>query len=444
VSKLPRSRLPATPRAVRRLGLPVLLTGLVGLAAALPASAPADAQPATAASQPATTTPVNVSALSPQAVQELLSQIPVGGAGIPAGDLEVPQLAKVIAELPGIDALQGVGGLGGTAGLEAALRESLGKLLGNGNLSLGQLLSSQELTGELVKTLEATTHLPVAPLIEALLLRSPQAVLSEGLGSVDLSELLAKLFGGSANPAPLIGQLLEGLEPATLGGLVGSVPTGAPAQDVNLAELAATLAKTPQQLAEALGRTLATLPETADGATQLLGDGSEIALLDGFGGLNLGLVERTTEGAGVVGGAGSTGSTGSTGATTTGATGGTPASIVITMPGNPAASPTAGSASASKAAGKVEILSHKMKGETATLVVEVPSAGRLTISASGFKKVTLQAAKAERMTVHSTLTKARAASLRKRRGRETKIKMTGTFVPVSGHSSSASATVSAR
>jgi hypothetical protein len=425
----------ATPLAIRRLGLPALATGLIGLAAALPTSATAEVQPRVEAVTPAVSAQVNISALTPRAVQELLAQIPVGGSGIPAVDLEVPQLAKVIAELPGIDALPSVGGLGGQAGLEAALREALGKLLAGGQLPLGELLSPQALSGELVKALEEATHLPVAELIETLSHGNPEAVLGEGLGTIDLSELLAKLLGTSANPTQLIDQLLEGLNPATLEGLIGSLPSGSPVQSIDLGELAAELSKTPQELTEALGQTLATLPETAKGATQALANGDELALIKGLEGLNFGLVERTTEGAGL-GGSNSSGADGGNGGTPA------PTTIVISMPAGSA--PSASPASAAAAAlAKVKIVSHKVSGNKATLVVQVPSAGKLTLSGSGFKKVTQEAAKAERMTIHTTLTKARAASLRKHR-RKTRVKLTSTFVPVSGHSSAASATVSVR
>jgi hypothetical protein len=418
--------------------LPALTTGLVGLAAALPTAATAGVRPRVEAVTPAVSAQVNVSALTPQAAQELLAQIPVGGSGVPAVDLEVPQLAKVIAELPGIDALPSVSGLGGQAGLEAALREALDKLLAGGQLPLGELLSPQALSGELVKALEEATHLPVAELIETLSLGSPEAVLGEGLGSTNLSELLAKLLGASANPTQLLDQLLEGLNPATLEGLIGSLPTGGPAQSLDLAELAAALSKTPQELAEALGQTLTTLPETAQAATQALANGDELALVKGLEGLNFGLVERTTEGAGNGGGSGSN----ATGAD--GGNGGAPAPTTIIISTPASSTPSATATPASATTGKVKIISDKVKGNKATLVVQVPSAGRLTLSGNGFEKVTQETSKAERMTVHTTLTKARAASLRKHHRRKTSIKLTSTFVPVSGHSSAASATVSVR
>jgi hypothetical protein len=428
----------ATPRAVRRLGLPAITTGLVALAAALPAAATADARPRVEAVTPAVSAQVSVSALTPQAVQELLAQLPVGdsGAGAAAVDLEVGPLAKVIAELPGIDALPGVGGLGGQAGLEAALQEALGKLLAGGSLPLGELLSPQLLSGELLQALEAATHLPVAELIEALLHGNPEAIVGQGLGSIDLSELLAKLVGASPDPTQLLEQLLAGLNPATLEGLLGTLPSDDPLQSLDLGELAGELSKTPQQLAEALGQTLTTLPETAKAATQALSNGDELALVKGLEGLNFGLVERTTEGAGA-------GGSGGDSAGADGGNGGTPAAttVVVSVPASTTSNATPAAAAAALA--KVKIISHKVNGNKATLVVQVPSAGKLTLGGDGFEKVTKEASKAERVTVQTTLTKARAASLRKHR-RKMSVKLTSTFVPVSGHSSSASASVSVR
>jgi hypothetical protein len=441
VPKRTRSRMAATPRAVRRLGLPAITTGLVALAAALPAGAAADAQPRVEAVTPAATAQVNISALTPQAVQQLLAQLPVAdsGAATPAVDLELGQLAKVIAELSGIDTLPGVGGLGGQAGLEAALHEALGKLLAGGSLPLGELLSPQLLSGELLKALEAATHLPVAELIEGLLHGNAETILDQGLGGVNLSELLGKLVSASSDPTQLLEQLLAGLSPATLQGLLGTVSSGDPLQSLDLGELAGQLAKTPQQLAEALGQTLTTLPETAKAATQALSDGDELALIKGLEGLNFGLVERTTEGAGIAGNSGGD----STGAD--GGAGGTPGTttVVVSPPAGTTTGATAAPSATAATLAPVKIISHKVKGSKATFVVQVPSAGKLTLSGSGFKKVTKEASKAERMTVQTTLTKARAASLRKHR-KKTAVKLTSTFVPVSGHSSSASASVSVR
>lgn len=216
------------------------------------------------------------------------------------------------------DALTNVGGLGGTAGLEAALREALGKLTAGSELPLGDVLSPQAPSGELVKALEATTHLPVASLIE-------------------------------------------------------SLPTGVPVQNLDVAELASTLSKTPQQLAESLGQTLSTLPETASAATQALSGGDELALLKGLEGLDFGLVERTPAG-------GATGGNGGNGGTPA------PGTIVVNVPASSASSAgaTPVAAASASAAGKVEIVSHNVSDRKATLVVQVPSAGRLTVSGNGF------------------------------------------------------------
>ncbi len=63
--------------------------------------------------------------------------------GDAAPGLEVPRLAKILVELPGIAALPSVSGPGGTPAVEAALCEALDRLLAGGTLPLGGLLSPQ-------------------------------------------------------------------------------------------------------------------------------------------------------------------------------------------------------------------------------------------------------------------------------------------------------------
>ncbi len=268
------------------------------------------------------------------------------------------------------------------------------------------------LGGELVKALETATHLPVADLIETLLKGSPAHVLEEGLDTTSLSELLAHLLGGAGDPTALIDKLTEALNPQALQSLLGSLPSGEPLQNHDVAELASALSETPEALAQTLGQTASSLPATAAAVTHALADGNELALVKGTEGLGVALLTKGTEG---VDGAG-LGNTGSG----TGGNGGSGA------PG-----------------GKLKILSHSVHGNRATLVVQVPSAGRLTVAGAGFAKVTREAAKAERMTVQTTLTKARAASLRKHH-RATKLELTGTFAPVSGAHSTAATSVAVR
>ncbi len=434
MSIAPRTR--CTP-ALRRLGLPALAAGLAGLAAALP-SAAAGQTATEQSSAPDISAHVEVSLIAPQQLQELLAQIPVGGSALPPSELEVPQLAKVIAELPGIDQLPSIGVLGGTAGVEAALREALDKLLAH-EISLGELLAPQTIGGELLAALEQSTHAPVKELIGSVLDSSPTKVFEEGLGSAGLSELLSRLLAGSEDADALLARLVEGLKPETLQSVLGTIPGGLPAQSLDLGELAGSLGKTPEALAGALGQTIATLPETAGGVTRALANGDELAVLKGTESLAAGLVAKgaeSTEGLGASGGGTSIGERSAAGASGgPGGAGGSPGTTTVVLSVPPAASP-AGAA----AAGAVKIVGHSVHGANVTLVVQVPSAGRLTVSGAGFKKVTQQTAKAERVTVHTTLTRSRAASLRKHH-RKQKIKLTSSFAPVSGHASSAAITV---
>lgn len=431
----------ATARAVRRLALPLLAAGSIAATAALPSAAAASRAPHT--SSPARPAAVSVSGLSPEAIEELLAGVAAGKTGIPPSALEVSKLAEMLAELPGFDELPSFTP-GGTAEVEAALREQLEALLA-GQTTLGELLSPSALTG-LIEQLEAATHLPIAKTIETLLGKSPQALLEEGLGSTDLSKLLAQLLGSSEEPSQLLDRLLEGLSPAALEELLGTLPSGDPLENLNVGELAGALGKTPEALAQALGQTAASLPATAAAVTRTLENGDKLALLDGTEGVVLALLAKGAEGVeelGSEGGGGTTvGGRSSGGAPGgSGGAGGSPGTTTIVL-----TSPAGGSRSASSSsrAGRLTIVSRKAHGGKATLVVQVPSAGRLTLSGGGVKKVAREAPKAERMTITTTLTKARAASLRKRHGKRTSIRLTAAFAPVAGAASKATTSVTLR
>jgi len=420
-------------RALRRLALASLTVALIGVLAALPtaASASTPSQEASAA----VLVEGQLSALTPEAVQELLAGVPVGEAGVPAGELDPGKLAEALAKLPGIEELSGLGGLGGTSGLEAALREALEGLLA-GPTTLGELLSAETLAGPLVERLEAALGVPVRPLIEGLLGEEPQEVLEGGLGSLDLSELLAKLLGSAENPSQLLDKLLEALNPATLESLLGTLPTGEAPKNLNVGELAGSLSQTPEALAEALGQAAGPLPATAAAVTRALEDGNELAALDGAEGLALALISRAGEGVGGTGGSSAGGVPGA------GGSGGAPGSTTVIVASPAASASAAGARPAS--VGKVRILSRKVKGKRATIVVQVPAAGRLTLSGNGIKKVSREAAKAERMTLSTTLTPARSASLRKHRRKQTTVTLTAAFAPVGAAASKATTRVALR
>jgi hypothetical protein len=102
---------------------------------------------------------------------------------------------------------------------------------------------------------------------------------------------------------------------------------------------------------------------------------------------------------------------------------------------------TSGSGSTAKGAlTKIRILSRRVKGDVASIVLDVPAAGTLVLSGKGVRSVREQADRVERVTVRAVLTKAGAASLRKRH-RRLDVKLEVSFAPVSGSRSSTATTV---
>lgn len=422
----------ATARAAKRLALPLLATCSIAATAALPSGAAASQ--AAASATPALTPGASVTSLSPEALQQLLSQIAAGETGVPPEELDPTKLAELLSELPGFEELRGLAP-GGPAEVEADLREVLEELLG-GQTTLEELLSPKALVG-LIAKLEETTHVPIAETIEALFGKSPQALLEEGLGSVDVGELLSKLLGSSEEPQQLLDHLLEALNPATLEQLLGTLPSGSPLENLTVGELASELGETPEELAQALGQTAAALPATAAVVTKTLENGQRLALIDGTEGLAAAVVGKGAEGVESLGNGGTPVGGHSGGGE--GGPGGSPGTTTVVVTTTPRATP----ATAAQG-GKLRLISRKVHGARATLVLQVPSAGRLTLSGAGVAKVTREAAKAERITIATSLTKARAASLRKHHAKHAKVVLSVAFAPASGAASKAVTSVTLR
>ncbi len=97
----------------------------------------------------------------------------------------------------------------------------------------------------------------------------------------------------------------------------------------------------------------------------------------------------------------------------------------------------------------ITVTGHKVKGNTATLQVSVPSAGKLTasakglIAASGASKATksTSSTKGATLTVRLTLSKAEAAFLSKHKGRKLQAKVHLSFTPKKGAKLKATTTV---
>jgi hypothetical protein len=438
--------------AARRLSAIALSTSLIALLAAIPAGS-ASANPP--ASTSILTPPVGVSslpALTPEVLKEITS-------GVPLSDLEVPQLTKLLASLPGISGLSGLSGLGGAKGLEQALTTAIDQVVGSGG-KLGELLTPATLAPKLESALDSVLGPVLGPqlksLVELLLHKSPTAAITEGLGSLNLNELLGSLLHEAQDPALLIEQLLGALSPAKLESLLGSTLTGTPFSKTTVGELASSVGTTTQALGESLGTTLSS---TTMALTAPLANGKLLNVLDELGGLKLSLLSGAegggsgSEGGSGSGGSGSgsggSGSSGGSGAGGTGSDSTTPTAttLAVSLPLTqivPAAQPSSpsgpGAAKAKAIVGKIKILSHKVRGKVVTVVVQVPAAGKVTLSGGHLTSASRKAGASERLTLKGNLTRAGTASLRKHRDR-LKVVLKASLEPTSGSSSSATVTV---
>jgi hypothetical protein len=91
---------------------------------------------------------------------------------------------------------------------------------------------------------------------------------------------------------------------------------------------------------------------------------------------------------------------------------------------------------------KVKVVSAKVKGATASLTVQAPAAGRLTVSGSGLKQAARTLKQAGKTTVEVGLTRAGLASLHSHH--RLKVKLKASFMPSRGSGSSVSTTLTFR
>jgi hypothetical protein len=87
------------------------------------------------------------------------------------------------------------------------------------------------------------------------------------------------------------------------------------------------------------------------------------------------------------------------------------------------------------------VLRHSVKGSSATLVVSVPSAGKLTATGKGLSTGTSKAGKAGTVSVKVALTNAEQAFLKKHPGRKLKAKVNLRFTPKKGAKLTTSTTI---
>jgi hypothetical protein len=379
------------------------------------------------------TTPVSVSALSPAEVEKLLSTIPLK-------DLSAQQLSEVLA-----------GHISGSpsSGLTEALEKSIAGLAGKGD-TLEQLAGSSALVSELEKQvakLPLSERLSLEGLLGLLTGGKLSTLLGETLGSLNARTLVGELLrtasepGQQVGPEQLVEQLLSAPNPEQLEKLLGTTLTGEPFTEGTVEELANSEGTTTKGLAEGFDTSTSQLPASAMALTAPLSNGELLGVLDALEGVDVGtLGHETPGGSGGDGSGGSSGNsgggvggTGGSGGTSSGTPGGT---VVVYGLASPGATTIPGTKPAS---GKVKIISHRVKGDAITLVVEAPAAGKLTVAGKGVKTVDKQADKAERVSVEVLLDRAAVASVRKHHRLEAKL--AASFQPVSGARSTASASV---
>jgi hypothetical protein len=415
-----------------RSAAPVALFVTAVLVAVMPAGSAA-ASPTHLS--PAATPSAEVSGLRSSQVQELLG-------GVPLEDLSATQLSEVLAQFPGFGDLGSVQ----PAQLQEALAAAIESLAGKGD-TLGQLGDPAELVSGLLTRLRGllspTELLELEGLEIPLLLegKSLGTRLTGALGSPGSTELADDLLNSASSPGQFVEELLAAVDPAKLEALLGAMPTGEPVTETTVGKLASSLGTTEEALVSSLNSTSAELPATAMALIAPLANGKALGVLDGVKELSLATLPTSGEsgsgGAGGTGGAG--GGSGSPGAPSGAGMSNTPASttVVFNYPSSEAAD---GSSAGAEAAAKIRIVSDRVHGNTVTLVVQVPAAGRLTLRGKGVKSVSEQTSTTEHVTVRTVLTKAGIAARHKHRhgiGVELKV----AFKPVHGASSAVAARV---
>jgi hypothetical protein len=339
-----------------------------------------------------------------------------------------------------------------TAGLTA---QQLAELLSGlaGNLSPEQLASLQTILGPLVQAL------PEASLNE---LRSGLHALPGGLGEGELALL------DPAQLATLLGEAFKSASPAQLAPLLGDVLGGLTWGSGTAGSLAQSLGVPLETLAGNLGESLGGAFGQLPAMTSDLGGGQIAGVLPKAGGLAFGLLKPVTEGVGGEEGAGggtggSGGGTGGSGGVSGGGTGGAPGgsgsgtggaggvggsgapaggtTILLSLPATQPGAPVASARRAAKRpALRVQIVSRRVQGGVATLVLQVPAPGRVSVAGRGVHSRSARVARAGRATIRLVLTTAARASLHKHRNR-LRVRLRVLFRAAAGGGSSAATVV---
>jgi len=361
------------------------------------------------------------------------------------------EVAKIIGDLAGSLSPQQL----------AALQGIFGELVGN--LSGEGLAGLQGTLAGLLGGLGTAKLTPVLQTLEGALggsqLTQLQALLGS-LGSLSAPELQAQLDELLSQLSPtqlgtLLGELFGDLNPAQLQGVLGEL-LGELGFTVGTAgEVAEGLGMSSEDLASQIGVEGKDLPSDTKALTAPLEkEGAVMGLMNDLDGLSLGVLGKgpgepgSGSGAGNGSGGSSSGGAGGNGGSPGGGSSNPLAgagSTVVNLgfaPTTATAQPVAAkSTSAVKPKAKVKILSHRVRGTVATLVVQVPAAGGLSVKGRDARSVSRQVSGSERVTLRVPLTHAAVTALH-RGHRRMKAKLNVAFkAAAGGASSSASTTV---
>jgi hypothetical protein len=438
-----------------------LAGGLVALVfASLLTVSVAPASASTGAVTPEITVPASVSAVPSGEAEELLS-------GISLSDLNTAQLTEALSSLPGLSGFP-------SSKLNPALSKAIEGLQGK-NATLGKLLEPSEV----VPTLETELKklLSVFELLSLLKGETLASKLTAALGSLTPSELVNTLVSSSASPQTLLAQAFAGLDTQKLEATLGAPLADEPFANVTVGELAGELGMTTEALTEELGTTIGNIPQEAAALTAPLTNGKRLAVLGGLSAVTLGLIEPAsqeeaggekeesheqktggeetpqkktggTSGGENTNGGGEGNSDGADQGSSGDNSGETPATAppadtgaaLVSLPLAQAAASQPPRQNSSKTPAKIRILSHRLRGKRLTLVLQVPAAGKIAVRGKGVRSMNKRAIKAERFTLHLTLTGVGKTSV-SRHHRKQRVKLTASFRAVGGSSSSVALTV---
>jgi uncharacterized membrane protein YgcG len=427
-------RLAIRSRRVPRIAAGIAAASPFVFAAALPVAPSASAS---------VSPPVSVSTVSPAQLESVLADVPVH-------DISSTQLDETLSQLPALGLLPG-------GSVKAAVTKAIDSLSEHEG-KLGQLPA--DVTAELQKDLEGE----LLPLELLSLLGNDQTLsklLDEALGSLDDRQLVGTLLeaagepGHELTPEQLLEEILGAVGPEELKSLLGGTLTGEPVSKTTVAELAKSVGMTTTGLAEAFDPSAPnTLEGTTTALTAPLSDGKTLGVLDNaLEGVDLGTLTHEPangsggsggssggSGAGGSGGPGGSGGSGGASGSADGGSPGTPASMTIVNQLPSPSAPASPAATAKTAAGKVKILSRKLRGDSITLVIQVPAAGALSVTGRGLRSKGKQADRGERVTLATVLTRAAATSLHAHR-RRLQVRLEVSFTTTAGVNSQASTTV---